>query len=219
MRKISAVILALVIIITCFSFAGCGNDKHPELVLEFDPTASSGIGGTVKIELYPEWSPNSVNFVISLAQRGLYDGVTAFKCIGYNTVAFGDAWNRKKIKEVIEGEFAANDKKDAGVSFENGVVGMYYNGDAYDSCYGSFFVCLNDDIGKEFDGKFAPIGRVTEGIEVLYAASGIDSSAAMNYEPFYTVRIKKASVLLHGKTYDLPVTKERTDFPGVETGD
>ncbi len=218
MKKTVCFILSLIIIMSsCAFFTGCGNDNsHPTLVLELDPEASSGIGGTVKIELYPEWSPNSVNFMIWQVQQGYYDNLTAFRCVPETLVGFGDAWNRKKINRVIDGEFPYNDRADSGVSFETGIVGMWYDEGAYDSCYGSFFICLSDSLKEAYEGKYAPVGKLTEGMETLIEASMLTSSEVMKYEPMYSITIKKATLLLHGKTYDLPVTRERTDYPGTE---
>ena len=67
---LSVIILIIISIILVIQYimALTQEIKNPILSLEIEEY------GTVKIELYPEYAPNTVKNIIALAQKGYYDG-------------------------------------------------------------------------------------------------------------------------------------------------
>ena len=50
-------------------------DKNPIVTMELED------GGIIKIELYPQIAPNTVNNFISLVKKGFYDGLKFHRVI------------------------------------------------------------------------------------------------------------------------------------------
>ena len=50
-------------------------NKNPVVTIEMEN------GGTIKVELYPEYAPNTVNNFISLVSKGFYDGIIFHRVI------------------------------------------------------------------------------------------------------------------------------------------
>ena len=124
--------------------------------------------GTVKIQMEPDWAPETVRNFLRLAQSGWLNG-TAFHRLakqfvlqagmGYtrrpNPVHYADRWVR-----TLKGEF----RKD--VKHVRGVISMAH-GENPDSADTSFFLMLG--AAENLDGQFAAFGRIVEGLETLDA--------------------------------------------------
>ncbi len=122
-------------------------------------------GGIIKLELYPDTAPITVENFINLAGEGFYDGLIFHRCISGFMIQGGDptgtgmggSGNR------IKGEFAMNGVKND-LSHERGVISMARS-QMPDSASSQFFICHAD--AKFLDGQYAAFGKVTEGIEVV----------------------------------------------------
>mgnify|MGYP001041324274 CR=1 FL=1 len=120
-------------------------------------------GGTIKVELYPEIAPGTVNNFISLANKGFYDGVIFHRVIPGFMIQGGDPQGIGVGGPGyrINGEFAAN-------GFENklkhttGVISMARSSHP-DSAGSQFFIMVDD--APHLDGQYAAFGKVIEGIE------------------------------------------------------
>src|SRR5690606_18580124 len=60
------------------------SSQHPEVTIEMSN------GGIIKIELYPEVAPNTVNNFIALVQDGYYDGLIFHRVIPDFMIQGGD---------------------------------------------------------------------------------------------------------------------------------
>ena len=122
-------------------------------------------GGKIKLELYPDVAPITVENFVNLVGEGFYDGlifhrvISGFMIQGGDPMGTGMGGSSSKIK----GEFAMNGVKND-LSHERGVISMARS-QMPNSASSQFFICHAD--AKFLDGQYAAFGKVTEGIEVV----------------------------------------------------
>ena len=140
-------------------------------------------GKQIKIELYPEYAPNTVNNFISLVKKGFYDGLIFHRIIYGFMIQGGDPTGTGTGGPgyQIKGEFAANGFKQNKLRHLRGVISMarsmFYN------TAGSQFFIMHKD-GEFLDGDYAAFGKVIEGIEVVDAIARVRTSPSDRpYEP------------------------------------
>lgn len=167
-----------------------------------NPLVTMDLGdlGVIKIELYPEIAPNTVNNFISLVKQGYYDGVIFHRVIPGFMIQGGDPTGTGGGGPgySIKGEFSQN-------GFENdllhkrGVVSMART-NIPDSAGSQFFIMVADS--PHLDGAYAAFGQVVEGIEVA------DSIVAVQRDrmdkPIVDQRIEKVTVETFGIDYPEP---------------
>lgn len=122
-------------------------------------------GKTIKLELYPDVAPISVENFIKLVKDGFYDGLIFHRVIpGFmiqggcpnGTGTGGPGWT-------IKGEFAANGIEN-NLKHKRGVLSMA-RAMAPDSAGSQFFIMVDD--APHLDGQYAAFGAVTEGMDVV----------------------------------------------------
>ena len=122
-------------------------------------------GGTIRIELYPETAPNTVNNFISLANSGFYDGKIFHRVIpGFmiqGGCPNGDGMGGPGYS--IKGEFRFNGFKND-LKHKRGVISMA-RAMSPNSAGSQFFIMHQD--AKHLDGQYAAFGKVTEGMDVV----------------------------------------------------
>ncbi len=128
-------------------------------------------GNSVKIELYPEIAPNTVNNFIYLVKRGFYDGLTFHRvipgfmiqggCPNGNGMG-GPGYN-------IRGEFTQNHFPNS-LKHEPGVISMARTMHP-DSAGSQFFIMHHS--APHLDGQYAAFGRVIEGMEEVNRIAGV----------------------------------------------
>ena len=122
-------------------------------------------GEVIKLELYPEIAPKTVENFEKLVNSGFYNGLTFHRvirgfmiqggCPNGNGMG-GPGWQ-------IKGEFAANGWKND-LKHTKGVISMARAGHP-DSAGSQFFIMHED--APHLDGQYAAFGKVVEGIEVV----------------------------------------------------
>ena len=159
-------------------------------------------GGTIKVELYPEIAPNTVNNFISLVKKGFYDGVIFHRVIpgfmiqGGDPQGIGIGGPGYRIK----GEFSAN-------GFENnlkhttGVISMARSSHP-DSAGSQFFIMVDD--APHLDGQYAAFGKVIEGIEEAQRIVSVNRNHAD--KPYNDEIIESVTVETFGVEYPEPET-------------
>jgi len=124
--------------------------------------------GAIKIQMQPDWVPNTVRNFLKLVATGWYNG-TAFHRLVKDFVAQGGQPNTRmgnathpadRWVRPIKGEFRAD------IKHVRGIVSMAH-GDDPDSATTSFFLMLG--AAPSLDGQYAAFGRVVAGMEVLDA--------------------------------------------------
>ena len=122
-------------------------------------------GGVIKLELYPEIAPNTVNNFIHLANDGFYDGLIFHRVIPGFMIQGGcpNGTGGGNPGYSIVGEFSDNRIPNP-LRHERGVISMA-RAQPFDSAGSQFFIMHAD--GFFLDGAYAGFGRVIEGIEVV----------------------------------------------------
>ncbi len=124
--------------------------------------------GVLKIQMEPDWAPNTVQRFLMLTATGWYDG-TAFHRIAKGFVIQGGTGETRaggpthpadRWVHPLKAEFR-NDVKHV-----RGIVSMAH-GDDPNSATTSFFIVLGP--APHLDGNFAAFGKVVQGMEVLDA--------------------------------------------------
>ncbi len=139
-------------------------------------------GSVIKLELYPEVAPITVENFVKLVNEGFYDGLIFHRVISGFMIQGGDpnGTGMGGPGYSIKGEFAINGIKND-LSHKRGVISMARSM-GYDTAGSQFFICHADS--TFLDGQYAAFGKVIEGIETV---DGIASVATdfrdMPYEP------------------------------------
>ena len=112
--------------------------------------------GTLKVELYPEVAPNTVNNFIYLVKRGFYDGTIFHRVIPGFMIQGGDpeGTGMGGPGYGIKGEFAMNGFQN-GLRHTTGVISMARS-QRPNSAGSQFFIMVDD--APYLDGQYAAFG-------------------------------------------------------------
>ena len=158
-------------------------------------------GDTMKLELYPEMAPNTVNNFISLVQKNFYDGLTFHRIINGFMIQGGDPSGNGTGGPgySIKGEFSGNDFAENTLAHTAGVISMARAMDP-DSAGSQFFIMHKN--APHLDGQYAAFGKITEGMDIVdkIATCETDWSDA----PTKPVVMKTVTVDTFGETYPEP---------------
>lgn len=148
-------------------------------------------GGKIKLELYHNVAPITVENFVKLANENFYDGLIFHRVIAGFMIQGGDP-NGIGIGGPgysIKGEFAANGVKND-LSHKRGVISMARSAH-YDSAGSQFFICHAD---CEFlDGQYAAFGKVIEGIDTVDDIAGVRTLA--NDKPLVDQKMKSIRII------------------------
>lgn len=172
--------------------------SHPVVTIEMDS------GKTIKLELYPEVAPNTVNNFISLVNKGFYDGVVFHRVIPGFMIQGGDpdGTGAGGPDYSIAGEFTSNGFQND-LAHTRGVLSMARTQDP-DSAGSQFFIMHADY--PSLDTQYAAFGKVIEGIEVVDEIAALPTGA--NDRPNKPLpTMKKVTVDTLGKEYPEPDKK------------
>ena len=188
-KKISAIMLAAVILCTCFLISGCGGNTESSSAAKTTSAASSEETtsasstdttdykssytavidvknyGKIKVDLYEELAPITVKNFVSLAKDCFYDGLTFHRIISGFMIQGGDPKGDGTggSEKTIKGEFAQNGVEN-NLSHTRGVISMARSNDP-DSASSQFFIVQADS--TYLDGQYAAFGKVTEGMDIV----------------------------------------------------
>ena len=162
-------------------------------------------GGTMKLELYPEVAPNTVNNFISLVKKGFYNGLTFHRIISGFMIQGGDPDGRGTGGPgySIPGEFSSNGFKND-LKHSRGVISMARSM-APDSAGSQFFIMHQD--APHLDGAYAAFGKLIEGEEVLDEIAR--TKTGWGDKPMQPQVMKTVTVDTFGVDYPAPNTLER----------
>lgn len=169
-------------------------DKNPIVTFEMQN------GDTIKVELYPEIAPNTVNNFISLVNKGFYDGLTFHRIIRGFMIQGGDPEGNGMGGPgySIKGEFTYNNFKND-LKHDAGVISMARS--QHPNSAGSQFFIMHKD-SPHLDGSYASFGKVTEGMDIVNKIAEVKT----NYSdaPLEPQVVKKVTVDTFGVTYEEP---------------
>lgn len=143
-------------------------------------------GGSIRLELYPEIAPITVQNFVDLASKNFYDGLIFHRVISGFMIQGGDPTGTGMGGPgySIKGEFAMNGVKNP-LSHTRGVISMARSQNPNSA--GSQFFIMHDD-GKYLDGQYAAFGKVIEGIEVVDTIASVRTD--FSDRPMYEQKIK-----------------------------
>lgn len=167
-----------------------------------NPLVTMDLGelGVIKVELFPDVAPNTVNNFISLVQAGFYDGVIFHRVIPGFMIQGGDPTGTGMGGPgySIRGEFSQNGFENS-LKHERGVISMARTS-VPDSAGSQFFIMVADH--PHLDGSYAAFGRVVEGMEVADRIASVQRDRMDR--PFEDQRIEKIIVDTFGTAYPEP---------------
>jgi peptidyl-prolyl cis-trans isomerase B (cyclophilin B) len=146
--------------------------------------------GTVKIQMQPDWAPETVRNFLTLTESGWYNG-TAFHRVVKGFVAQGGMGDTRTTDGDAPGDRWVHDIKGEfkdGVKHERGIVSMA-RGDDPNSAATSFFLVLG--AATNLDGQYAAFGKVIEGMDILDA---FDKLEVDGEKPVQRVEVISATV-------------------------
>ena len=196
MKKVSLVLWILIAIMT-LSLIGLNvyniflakTEKvvHPEVSFEIENY------GTVKMELYPEYAPNTVANIIKLVEKGYYNNKVIYGkdevCLYIGQDAEGEVQKPKAslLNESIEkdsendyeyaipGEFLINKYEDNKLHHEKGVVSLMRSeytqlfpnltSESYNSGHSQLGIVMNTT--PSLNGSYAGFAKITEGLDIV----------------------------------------------------
>lgn len=157
-------------------------------------------GGVIKVELYPEVAPNTVNNFISLVKKGFYNGLIFHRVIKGFMIQGGcpDGTGMGDPGYSIKGEFLMNGFKNE-LRHTEGVISMA-RAQHPDSAGSQFFIMHKD--APHLDGSYAAFGKVIEGMETVNAIA--ETKTDFSDRPRTPQVIKDMTVELFGVEYPEP---------------
>ena len=196
MKRICLSMMLAVLMLAGIVLTGCtGNKESSGDIGELGETVMVQIemenGGIIKLELYPEAAPITVENFVKLANDGFYNGLIFHRVIKDFMIQGGDpeGTGMGGAKDKIKGEFSVNGWNNP-ISHTRGVISMARSR-AYDSASSQFFICHADS--TYLDGQYAAFGKVTEGMEVVDEIAGVATDK--NDRPREDVVIKSITVI------------------------
>lgn len=196
-KKVQIIIWAIIAAIICILVGGyiyitvdrlTAGNSHPEVTFEIQDY------GTIKMELYPEYAPNTVANFIRLIEKGYYNNKVVYGkddiCLyaGRNSEGEIDepktslildgveADSEYDYKYTIPGEFIVNGFKQNTLKHEKGVISLIRNDytqyvssltkESYNSGNAQLGIMMSDD-ASNLNGSYASFGKITEGIDIL----------------------------------------------------
>ena len=162
-------------------------------------------GGVMKVELYPEIAPNTVNNFISLVSKGFYNGLIFHRVISGFMIQGGDPDGRGTGGPgySIRGEFSGNGVKND-LKHTRGVISMARSM-MPDSAGSQFFIMHQDS--PHLDGQYAAFGKLIEGEDVLDEIAR--TKTGWGDKPVEPQKMATVTVDTFGVDYPAPETLDR----------
>ncbi len=157
-------------------------------------------GDEIKLELYPEVAPISVNNFISLVNKGYYNGLIFHRVIKGFMIQGGcpEGSGMGGPGYSIKGEFSSNGVENT-LKHTEGVLSMARSM-APNSAGSQFFIMHKNS--PHLDGSYAAFGKVTEGMEIVNKIA--DTRTDFSDRPLEPQVMKTMTVETFGETYPEP---------------
>ncbi len=201
LKKVIFLIISLILL------TGCGKRVENPIV-----TMKISDYGTIKIELYPKYAPNTVANFVNLVESGFYNDNTFHRLVPGFVLQGGDpdGDGTGGPGYTIKGEFSENGYGKNTLKHDKGVVSMART-NMPNSAGSQFFIVLDDTktIHASLDNKYAAFGKVIEGMEII---ENIEKNATVKDNQTgklkKNITIKKATVDTFGKEYSVKKIQE-----------
>ena len=123
--------------------------------------------GDIRVELFAQQAPQTVNNFVFLARDGFYNGLTFFWVKPDFVAQTGDPEDTGR-----GGPGYTIPDENSGQPFQAGTLGMAEKGDEPNSAGSQFFITLTDQ--PQLNGESTSFGRVVEGMDVLLSLTPRD---------------------------------------------
>lgn len=201
LKKVIFLIISLILL------TGCGKRVENPIV-----TMKISDYGTIKIELYPKYAPNTVANFVNLVESGFYNDNTFHRLVPGFVLQGGDpdGDGTGGPGYTIKGEFSENGYGKNTLKHDKGVVSMART-NMPNSAGSQFFIVLDDTktIHASLDNKYAAFGKVIEGMEII---ENIEKNATVKDNQSgklkKNITIKNATVDTFGKEYSVKKIQE-----------
>lgn len=156
----------------------------------------------IKVELYPDVAPNTVNNFVSLVKKGFYNGLIFHRVIDGFMIQGGDPTGTGMGDPgySIKGEFSKNGFKND-LKHTEGVISMARAMDP-DSAGSQFFIMHKNS--PHLDGSYAAFGKVIEGMEVVNEIA--ETAVSFQDRPLKDQTMQEVTVETFGVEYPEPET-------------
>ena len=195
------------LIISLILLTGCGKRvENPIVTMEISDY------GTIKIELYPKYAPNTVANFVNLVESGFYNDNTFHRLVPGFVLQGGDpdGDGTGGPGYTIKGEFSENGYGKNTLKHDKGVVSMART-NMPNSAGSQFFIVLDDTktVHASLDNKYAAFGKVIEGMDII---ENIEKNATVKDNQSgklkKNITIKNATVDTFGKEYSVKKIQE-----------
>lgn len=191
----------IIILVSILCLTGCGKKEYDNPIV----TMNIKDYGTIKIELYPKYAPNTVANFVNLVEEGFYNGNTFHRLVPGFVLQGGDPEGNGTGDPgySIKGEFRENGYTKNTLKHTTGIISMARSA-APDSAGSQFFIVLADSqmISASLDNKYAAFGKVIQGMDVI---KNIEDSAEVEDNQTgklkENITIESATVDTFGKEY------------------
>lgn len=191
----------IIILVSILCLTGCGKKEYDNPIV----TMNIKDYGTIKIELYPKYAPNTVANFVNLVEEGFYNGNTFHRLVPGFVLQGGDPEGNGTGGPgySIKGEFRENGYTKNTLKHKAGIISMARSASP-DSAGSQFFIVLADSqmISASLDNKYAAFGKVIEGLEIIKKIE--DSEKVENEQTGKlkeNITIESATVDTFGKEY------------------
>ena len=130
-------------------------------------------GKVIRLELYPETAPITVENFLDLVKKEFYNGLTFHRIISGFMIQGGDPDGNGMggPGHSIKGEFKSNGV-DNPLKHEKGVISMARSMDP-NSAGSQFFIM--HEAAPHLDGQYAAFGKVIEGLDVVDEIASVET--------------------------------------------
>ena len=233
--KFVATIIAIILVLGLIAYVTNTIIKKQNFYVQ-NPLATIEVEnfGTIKVELYPNYAPETVANFIALANNGFYDGLTFHRTIpdfmiqggdpngdGTGNATLKDLGQDSDEEYTITGECIANGNNDNTLKHERGVISMARSDyssysaslatEGYNSASCQFFITTEDSTDS-LDGLYAAFGKVTEGMDV------VDKIANVEVETRETQTDSKSELTQDRPVNPPVITSIRVETYGINYG-
>lgn len=191
----------IIILVSILCLTGCGKKEYENPIV----TMNIKDYGTIKIELYPKYAPNTVANFVNLVEEGFYNGNTFHRLVPGFVLQGGDPEGNGTGGPgySIKGEFRENGYTKNTLKHTTGIISMARSMSP-DSAGSQFFIVLADSqmVSASLDNKYAGFGKVIEGLEIIKKIE--DSEKVENEQTGKlkeNITIESATVETFGKDY------------------
>ena len=160
---IKKVVISIISISFIVLLSGCKKVENPIVTMEIENY------GTIKMELYPEYAPNTVANFVNLIEKGFYNNNSFHRLMPGFVLQGGDPNGNGQGGPgyTIRGEFSINGFPQNTLSHTTGIVSMARTSTDYNSAGSQFFIVLSDNETLSLDNQYAAFGKVIEGMDIV----------------------------------------------------